>query len=50
MKMKRFLFPLLLASFLFGAFFPVVSSAGGDRTVTILYSGSVKGAVAPFQI
>ena len=44
--MKRFVIPLLV-SFLFGAFFPVVSFAGGDRTVTILYTGSVKGTIDP---
>lgn len=44
--MKRFLFPLLL-TFLFSVSFPPVSFAGGSRTVTILYTGSVKGTMDP---
>jgi len=44
--MKRFIFPLLL-SFLFGIFSPVVSFAADARTITILYTGSVKGSVDP---
>lgn len=44
--MKRFLFPLLL-TLLFGIFFPLASFAAGNRAVTILYTGSVKGAIDP---
>jgi len=44
--MKRFLFPLLL-SLLFGAFFPAGSFAEGNRSITILYTGSVKGTIEP---
>ena len=44
--MKRFILPLLL-SFLFGIFFPVASFAEGNRSITILYTGSVKGTIDP---
>ena len=44
--MKRFLFPLLL-SFLFGIFLPAGSFAEGNRSITILYTGSVKGTIEP---
>ena len=45
-QMKRFLFPLLL-SFVFSIFFLAVSFAADARTITILYTGSVKGTVDP---
>jgi len=45
-RMKRFLFPLLLF-FGVGIFFPVASFAEGSRSITILYTGSVKGTVDP---
>ena len=44
--MKRLLLPLLL-SLLFGIFLPLVSFAAGNRTITILYTGSVKGTIDP---
>ena len=44
--MKRFLLPLLL-SFLFSISFALASFAEGNRTVTILYTGSVKGTIDP---
>jgi hypothetical protein len=44
--MKRFILPLLLL-FLFGIFSPVASLAEGNRSITILYTGSVKGNVDP---
>ena len=44
--MKRFILPLLL-SFLFGIFFPVGSFAEGNRSITILATGSVRGNVDP---
>jgi hypothetical protein len=44
--MKRFLFPLLL-TLLFSVSFPLVSFAEGNRTITILYTGSVKGTMDP---
>jgi len=44
--MKRFLFPLLL-SLVFSISFLAVSFAAGARTITILYTGSVKGTVDP---
>jgi len=44
--MKRFLF-LLLFSLLFGISFPLASVAGSARTITILYTGSVKGTIDP---
>jgi hypothetical protein len=44
--MKRFLFPLLL-SLLFGISFPLASLAGDAKTITILYTGSVKGTIDP---
>ena len=45
-QMKRFILPLML-TFLFGIFFPVASFAEGNRSITILYTGSVKGNVDP---
>ena len=48
--MKRFILPLLLLlSFLFGIFFPAASFAEGDRRITILYTGSVKGNIDPLN-
>ena len=44
--MKGFIFPSLL-SFLFGIFFPVASFAEGNRSITILYTGSVIGNIDP---
>ena len=44
--MKRFFF-LPLLSLLFGISFPLPSFAEGNRTVTILYTGSVKGTIDP---
>jgi hypothetical protein len=44
MKMKRFILPLLL---LFGIFLPVASFAEGSRSITILYTGSVRGTIDP---
>ncbi len=44
--MKRFFFPLLLF-FLFGIFSPIASFAEGNRSITILYTGSVKGTIDP---
>lgn len=44
--MKRLIFPLMLF-FLFVMFFPVASFAGGNRSITILYTGSVKGYLEP---
>jgi hypothetical protein len=43
-KMKRFILPLLL-SFLFGIFIPVASFAEDNGTITLLYTGSVKGTI-----
>jgi hypothetical protein len=45
---KRFVIPLL-ASFLFGMFFPVASFAEGSKSITILYTGSVRGNIEPIQ-
>jgi len=44
--MKRFSLTILLL-FMFGISFPLASFAEGNRTITILYTGSVKGAVDP---
>ncbi len=44
--MKRFIFPLMLI-LLFGFFFPAASSAEGNRSITILATGSAKGFVDP---
>ena len=44
--MKRFILPLLM-SFLFGIFLPLASFAEGNRTVTLLFTGSVKGTIDP---
>ena len=45
--MKRFILPLL-SFFLFGIlFFPAASFAEGNRSITILYTGSVIGNVEP---
>jgi hypothetical protein len=48
-KMKRFLLPLLL-SILFSISFALVSFAEGNRTITILYTGSVKGTLDPCAV
>jgi hypothetical protein len=45
-NMKRFFLPLLL-SLLFSISFALASFAEGIRTLTILYTGSVKGAIDP---
>jgi hypothetical protein len=45
-RMKRFIL-LLLLSFLFGIFFPAASFAEDNRSITILYTGSVKGNIDP---
>jgi len=47
--MKRFVLSLLL-SCLFGIFFPVASFAEGNRGITILYTGFVKGNVDPCAV
>ena len=44
--MKRFLFPLLL-SLLFSISFALASFAESNRTITILYTGSVRGPIDP---
>ena len=44
--MKRFLFPLLL-SLLLSISVPLSSFAAGNRTVTILYTGAVRGEIDP---
>jgi hypothetical protein len=44
--MKRLIFPLMLFV-LFVIVSPVAVFAGGDRSVTLLYTGSVKGAIEP---
>jgi 2',3'-cyclic-nucleotide 2'-phosphodiesterase (5'-nucleotidase family) len=44
--MKRFILPVLL-SFLFSISVPLASFAEGNRTITILYTGSVKGTIDP---
>jgi len=46
--MKRFVISLL-ACFLFGIFFPAASFAGGSKSVTILYTGSVTGNIEPIH-
>jgi 4-hydroxybenzoate polyprenyltransferase len=47
-QMKRFILPLLLLlSLLFGIFFPAASFAEGDKSITILYTGFVKGNIDP---
>ena len=48
-KMKRFLLPLFL-SFLFSISFALASFAEGNRTITILYTGAVKGTLDPCYI
>jgi hypothetical protein len=45
-KMKRFFFPLLL-SLVLSISFVSVTFAAGTRTITILYTGSVKGTIDP---
>jgi len=45
-QMKRFILPLLL-SFLFGIILPVAAFAEGSRSITILYTGSVRGTIDP---
>ncbi len=47
--MKRFLFPLML-SFLFVILFPVASFAEGNMSITILYTGFVKGTISPYAL
>lgn len=47
--MKRFLLPFVL-SFMFSVFLPLASFAEGNRTVTILYTGSVKGNIEPCPV
>ncbi|MCX5822118.1 MAG: hypothetical protein NTY86_01055 [Deltaproteobacteria bacterium] len=44
--MKRFSLTILLF-FMFGISFPLASFAEGNRTITILYTGSVKGTIDP---
>jgi len=44
--MKRFFLPLLL-SLMFSISYALASFAEGNRTVTILYTGSVKGTIDP---
>jgi 5'-nucleotidase len=44
--MKRYIFPLLFP-FLFCIFFPVASFAEGNRSITVLYTDSVKGTIDP---
>jgi hypothetical protein len=44
--MKRFIL-LLLLLFLFGVFSPAVPFAEGNRSITILYTGSVMGNIDP---
>ena len=46
--MKRLILPLLL-SFLFGIFFTPASFAEGNRSITILYTGSVTGNIDPLS-
>jgi hypothetical protein len=45
-QMKRCISPLVL-SFLVGFLFSALSFAGDSRNCTILYTGSVKGELAP---
>jgi len=47
--MKRFLL-LLLLSLLFGISIPLASFAEGNRSITILYTGFVKGTIAPYAL
>lgn len=42
--MKRILFGLIILSCIT---FPLISSADGVRTITILFTGSVKGTLDP---
>ena len=44
--MKRAFLPLLL-SLAFGILFSAASFAEGNRSVTILYTGSVRGTIDP---
>ena len=44
--MKRVVFPLLL-SFLWTLFLSGASFAGEGRSVTLLFTGSVKGSIEP---
>lgn len=44
--MKRFILPLVL-SLLIGIFFSAFSFAGDSRSITILYTGAVKGNIEP---
>jgi hypothetical protein len=48
-KMKRVLLPLFL-SFLFSISFALASFAEGNRTITILFTGSVKGTLDPCAV
>ena len=45
--MKRYFFFSLLSLLVWCLSVPVAALAGGARTVTILYTGSVKGALDP---
>jgi hypothetical protein len=47
--MKRFLLPLSLF-FIFSISSPLASFAAGDRTVTILYTGAVRGNIEPCAV
>ena len=44
--MKRLLFPLLL-SLLLSISLPLFSFAAGNRTITVLYTGAVRGEIDP---
>ena len=47
--MKRLLFPLLL-SLLLSISLPLSSFAEGNRTITVLYTGAVKGTIEPCAV
>ena len=47
--MKRFLLPLVL-SLMFSIAIPLASFAEGNRSVTILFTGSVKGSIDPCRL
>jgi len=47
--MKRLAFSWMLF-LLFVLSFPVAAFAGGGRSVTILYTGSVKGSIEPCYV
>jgi hypothetical protein len=38
-----------LLSLIFSVFFPLASGAGDLRSITILYTGSVKGTIDPCE-